>query len=39
MARYYYICGDCGEDFESPYPESSCAECISSNIKGGEIDE
>lgn len=39
MAKYYYMCGDCGEDFESPQPEVCCAECLSPRIKGGEVDE
>ena len=30
--KYYYICNDCGEDFNSRQEETLCAECLSSNI-------
>jgi hypothetical protein len=35
--EYYYVCKDCGEDFSSPVSETCCTECLSSNIKGGEV--
>ena len=34
---YEYYCKDCGESFESPNPQTCCAECISLNIKQYEI--
>jgi DNA-directed RNA polymerase subunit RPC12/RpoP len=37
--KYYYVCKDCGEDFESPVPEVVCTECLSGNIKQGELDD
>ena len=30
--KYYYICNDCEEDFNSSKKEFLCAECLSANI-------
>jgi DNA-directed RNA polymerase subunit RPC12/RpoP len=39
MAKFYYECKSCGEDFDSSSAEVVCTECLSSNIVGGEIRE
>ena len=39
MARYYYRCRSCGEDFTSPVRETCCAECLSADIVGGNLVE
>jgi DNA-directed RNA polymerase subunit RPC12/RpoP len=39
MAKFYYLCKSCGEDFDSSTAEVVCSECLSSNIVGGETGE
>lgn len=39
MAKFYYRCRSCGEDFESPVREIVCTECLSMDIVGGEVKE
>jgi DNA-directed RNA polymerase subunit RPC12/RpoP len=39
MAKFYYLCKSCGEDFDSLSAEWICTECLSDNIVGGEVEE
>jgi len=37
MAKFYYRCRSCGEDFGSSVRETVCTECLSQDIVGGEV--